>query len=194
MPNETVSLSHKQQEKLLDIAREAITSKFSDTKIKEKLPVEESVYHESLATFVTLKKEDQLRGCIGNLQPIATLLDSVWDNAIQAAFHDHRFSPLAPQELSGITIEISVLSNPQKLKYTTANELLEKLRPGIDGVILGDGRRQATFLPQVWEQIKKTEEFLNHLCSKAGMEPDRWRGGELEVKTYQVLSFSEDRK
>jgi AmmeMemoRadiSam system protein B/AmmeMemoRadiSam system protein A len=142
-------------------------------------------------TFVTLKLRGQLRGCIGNLSPTDSLADGVRRNAVHAAFHDPRFSPLTEQELSQVEIEVSVLSEPQPLAYTDAEELLRKLRPNVDGVIIRKGYASATFLPQVWEQLPQTEDFLNHLCQKAGLPRNAWKQSTLDVSIYQVQYFEE---
>jgi AmmeMemoRadiSam system protein A len=144
------------------------------------------------AAFVTLKKQGKLRGCIGNLEPVGPLWAGVRDNAINAGFNDFRFSPLQPEELSEVTVEVSVLTEPEVLDYIDAEDLLRKLRPGIDGVIISDGFRQATFLPQVWLQLPNTEDFLNHLCQKAGLARKSWRDKPLNIKVYQVQEFYEE--
>jgi AmmeMemoRadiSam system protein A len=96
-----------------------------------------------------------------------------------------------PEELSGIEIEISRLTQPQSLQYQEAADLLKRLRPGVDGVILQDGWQRATFLPQVWDKIPDKAEFLDNLCAKMGAAPNTWRNKHLEVKTYQVQEFHE---
>ncbi len=112
-------------------------------------------------------------------------------NALNAAFHDSRFSPLAREELEEIAIEVSILTEPVLLAYADGGDLLTKLRKGMDGVILRKGSQSATFLPQVWEQLPRTEDFLSHLCRKAWLPPDAWRRERLEVFVYQVQHFSE---
>jgi AmmeMemoRadiSam system protein A len=144
-------------------------------------------------TFVTLKMDDQLRGCIGSLSATAPIVSGVRDNALNAAFHDPRFSPLSKRELDRVQIEVSVLSEPVPLAYTDADDLLSRLRPGIDGVIIKKGLASATFLPQVWEQLPQPEPFLSHLCMKAGLPADGWREGDLTVLVYQVQYFEEER-
>jgi AmmeMemoRadiSam system protein B/AmmeMemoRadiSam system protein A len=143
-------------------------------------------------TFVTLKMDDQLRGCIGSLSASEPLVTGVRGNAINAAFHDPRFSPLSQKELDRVHIEVSVLTEPVDLAYHDADDLLAKLRPGIDGVILKKGYASATFLPQVWEQLPRPEQFLTHLCMKAGLSGGQWRKGDLQIKIYQVQYFEED--
>jgi AmmeMemoRadiSam system protein A len=142
-------------------------------------------------TFVTLKIHGQLRGCIGNLTSTETAWDGVKRNAINAAFHDPRFSPLTDTELDQTEIEVSILTEPRPLEYQNGQDLTKKLRVNVDGVIIRKGHASATFLPQVWEQLPQPEEFLSHLCMKAGLSSDAWKGPELEVLTYQVQYFEE---
>ncbi len=144
-------------------------------------------------TFVTLKIDNQLRGCIGSLSASAPLLEGVCDNALNAALHDPRFSPLGKKELDAVHIEVSVLSEPVALAYTDADDLVARLRPGVDGVIIKSEFASATFLPQVWDQLPQPEPFLSHLCLKAGLPADQWRKGDLEVQVYQVQYFEEAR-
>ena len=142
-------------------------------------------------TFVTLKIKGQLRGCIGNLTSTEAVLDGVKRNAINAALHDPRFSPLSKDELERTQIEVSILSEPQPLAYRDGQDLIKKLRTHVDGVIIRKGQASATFLPQVWEQLPGPEDFLAHLCMKAGLPSDAWKNSELEVLTYQVQYFEE---
>jgi AmmeMemoRadiSam system protein A len=133
----------------------------------------------------------QLRGCIGALEPYQPLAEDVREHAVAAALEDPRFPPVSERELNGIEIEISRLTRPISLEYKDANDLLSKLRPGVDGVILRDAFRRATFLPQVWEKISDPAEFLDNLCYKMGASPDLWRRKHLDVLTYQVEEFRE---
>jgi len=143
------------------------------------------------ASFVTLTIKKQLRGCIGALEPYQPLAQDVREHALAAALEDPRFPPVRPEELDQIEIEISRLTLPRRLDYADASDLLNRLRPNIDGVILRDGMRRATFLPQVWEKIPDKAAFLDNLCSKMGAMPDTWRRKHLEVLTYQVEEFHE---
>ena len=143
------------------------------------------------ACFVTLTVNGQLRGCIGTLEARQPLIEDVWERAVSAALDDYRFSPVRPDELPTIHIEISRLTPPKKLAYTDPEDLLSQLRPGIDGVVLIDGLRRATFLPQVWDKLPDKEIFLNHLCQKMGAAHDLWRQKKLEVQVYQVEEFHE---
>lgn len=141
------------------------------------------------ATFVTLTLHHQLRGCIGSLIAHRSLLDDLIQNAQAAAFEDPRFYPLSQEEFLHVTIEVSLLSEPEPLVYDTLDDLRAKVVVGEDGIILQQGARKATFLPQVWEQLPTFELFFSHLCQKAGMEahcleshPDIWRYRVEKVK------------
>jgi len=153
----------------------------------------DAAFSDKRGTFVTLTINDQLRGCIGNLSPDKTILEGVKDNAVNAAFYDPRFPALTKKELDAVDIEISLLTESQPLTFSDAEDLLAKLRPGIDGVIIRKGGRSATFLPQVWDQLPDKKIFLNHLCTKAGLPADAWRSPGLEVQVYQVQYFHEHR-
>ncbi len=141
------------------------------------------------AAFITLTIQHELRGCIGSLVARRPLAMDVQQNALAAAFEDPRFPPLTLDEFARIDLEISVLSSPEPLNYQGAEDLLKKLRPGIDGVILERGWNRATFLPQVWEQLPNPEEFLAHLCYKAGLPINAWHWSDIKVSTYQVEKF-----
>jgi uncharacterized protein len=143
------------------------------------------------ASFVTLTKNGDLRGCIGALEAYQPLAIDVQDHAVAAALEDYRFQQVRPDELSKIDIEISRLTPPIPVNYKDPEDLLSILRPAIDGVIIKDGRQRATFLPQVWEKIPSAISFLNQLCQKMGAMPDTWRKKHLDVLTYQVEEFHE---
>jgi AmmeMemoRadiSam system protein A len=115
----------------------------------------------------------------------------VREHAIAAALEDYRFPPVRPEEVPRIRIEISRLTAPIPLKYERSEDLLKMLRPGVDGVVLRDGLRRATFLPQVWEKLPDPREFLEHLCLKMGVDASTWRYHKLQVYTYQVEEFHE---
>jgi AmmeMemoRadiSam system protein A len=143
------------------------------------------------ATFVTLTRRGELRGCVGALEPYLPLAEDVREHAIAAALQDYRFPPVQPSELADINIEVSRLTLPQDLEYTSPDDLVARLRPGIDGVTLMDGRMRATFLPQVWDKLPQAEMFLAHLCHKMGASEDLWRRKKLRVQVYQVEEFHE---
>jgi AmmeMemoRadiSam system protein A len=185
-------LSQEDREFLLRLARTAIESAVRG----EKLPPTDftaltPVLRQNGAVFVTLTISGNLRGCIGALEPYQPLAQDVREHAVAAALEDPRFPPVSVNELPRIHIEISRLTHPVPLPYTDTADLLRKLRPGVDGVILRDGYRRATFLPQVWEQLPEKEEFLSHLCAKMGASPNTWRTKPLDVQIYQVEEFHE---
>jgi AmmeMemoRadiSam system protein A len=142
------------------------------------------------ATFVTLRRHGELRGCIGSLEAERPLRADVAANARAAALRDPRFEPLTEGELEGLSIEVSLLSPPQPLAFRDEDDLVRQLEATRDGVLLEDGHRRATFLPQVWEQLPDAREFLRHLKSKAGLAPDFPSTG-LRVSHYAVEKWSE---
>ena len=146
------------------------------------------------AVFVTLTIGGRLRGCIGSIFPQRPLYQAVIHSAASAAVRDRRFSPVGARELDKIRIEVSVLTLPKQLEFESAEELLGKLRPKVDGVVLRVGSRSATYLPQVWEQIPDKEDFLNHLAEKAGLKKSAWRGADAKVQVYQAEAFEESEK
>ena len=148
-------------------------------------------FSEKKGCFVTLTEHGQLRGCIGNILPREPLDRAIADNAKNAALHDPRFDPVQPGELDKIEIEISVLTEPVPLNFNSPEDLLNKLHPGRDGVVLKIGGRVATYLPQVWSQVPNKSDFLDSLSEKAGCAPSDWRGPGTAVFVYQVESFSE---
>lgn len=184
-------LSDKQGQVLLELARKTLVEKLQNKTYPQMH--DEPAFSETAATFVTLKIGGKLRGCIGNLEPVGKLWEGIRDNVINAAFHDHRFSPLSSDELPAVQLDISILSEAQPLEYENSEDLLAKLRPGVDGVILREGGRSATFLPQVWKQLRSPEQFMDHLCLKAGLPQKTWRQKKIGINIYQVQSFSEER-
>jgi len=142
------------------------------------------------AAFVTLNHFQSLRGCIGHLEPCAPLVQDVAENAFAAAFRDPRFPRLEPWELDGLTLDISVLSIPEPMRFRDEQDLLRQLRPGVDGLILADGAARGTFLPSVWESLPTPREFLNHLKGKAGLPGGYW-SPTLRVSRYHTESFGD---
>ena len=177
---------------LLELARNTIINRSKKVFLTKdeinKLPNE---LKKNRGCFVTLTINKQLRGCIGYILPIAPLYKTVIENAYNAAYGDPRFSPVKKDEIEKINIEISVLTVPEKLEYTDKNDLLSKLNPDTDGVILTKGFNGATFLPQVWEQLPSKEEFLTHLCMKAGLAFNEWEKGTLGIEIYTAEAFEE---
>lgn len=185
-------LTSDERSKLLQLARQALQDAVVSRRLKpldlKSLPPR---LIEPGATFVTLTNRGNLRGCIGALEPKLPLAEDVREHSLAAATQDYRFPPVQPEELKFIQIEISYLTIPQNLSYESPDELISRLRPGIDGVILRDGFRRATFLPQVWSKIPDPAEFLSYLCQKMGVSEDLWRTKKLQVQIYQVEEFHE---
>ncbi|HET9043356.1 MAG TPA: AmmeMemoRadiSam system protein B [Burkholderiales bacterium] len=172
---------------LLGLARGAVGEALGNGSVA--IP-DEPWLKEKRATFVTLNQDGKLRGCIGSLQPTRALGEDVVANAANAALADRRFSPLKPDELSSIEMEVSLLSAPTLVQFADANELMAQLRPGTDGVILAADGRRGTYLPQVWEQLPDPVQFLASLKQKAGIPADT-RLTRCQVWRYQVRKWRE---
>lgn len=144
------------------------------------------------AAFVTLntKSNGQLRGCIGSLQAHRPLYEDIIHNAQAAALGDPRFFPLSAEELGQITLEVSILSEPQSISYTDIEDLKSKIVPFQDGVVLKLDGRQATYLPQVWEQLPHFDDFFSSLCQKANLGND-CLSHHPEISTYRVKKYKE---
>ncbi|MBN1149410.1 MAG: AmmeMemoRadiSam system protein A [Anaerolineales bacterium] len=185
-------LTSDERAQLLELARQALVAAVHGQAMP-KLDVQSLSprLREPGATFVTLTRGGELRGCIGALEPALPLAEDVCEHAVAAALQDFRFPPVQPAELPEIEIEISRLTPAVDLDYDSPQELLSALRPGVDGVILRDGMCRATFLPQVWEKLPEPAMFLSHLCQKMGALPDLWRTRKLHVQVYQVEEFHE---
>ena len=194
--NTTKQFNQDQGQTLVKLARMTLMERFGRSDPDEVAQALQTARaDESLkqhcGTFVTLTLGGQLRGCIGSLTATEDVLQGVKQNAINAAFHDPRFAPLSEKELDRVEIEVSVLTDPKPLTFQDSTDLIQKLRPYVDGVIIQKGTARATFLPQVWEQLPKPENFLGQLCMKAGLSADAWKKSGLEVQTYQVQYFEE---
>lgn len=185
-------LTTEEKRTLLELAREALEDGVIGKKPApldlDSLPRR---LREQGASFVTLTIAGNLRGCIGALEPNQPLAEDVREHTVAAAMQDFRFPNVVPEELPQIAIEVSRLTPSTPLEYTTPEDLLSKLHPGVDGVVLRDGPRRATFLPQVWEKLPDPARFLENLCYKMGVTPDQWRKKHLEVLVYQVEEFHE---
>lgn len=185
-------LSEHEKDFLLTLARQTIVKAVNHQPLP---PWNDADLTEALsqkgASFVTLTMDGELRGCIGSLEAYQSLVEDVRDHARQAALEDYRFPPVTKAEIPRLHIEISRLTPSAPLKYQNPGDLPGLLKPNEDGVILKDGFRRATFLPQVWEQLPVPEEFLSHLCTKMGSSADLWRRKVLEVSIYHVEEFEE---
>ena len=142
------------------------------------------------ACFITLKREDKLRGCIGTLRAHRALAEDVKANAVAAAFRDPRFAPVDAAELAAVALEISVLSALESVIFADEPDALRQLRTGVDGVVFEYGHHTSTFLPQVWEDLKEPAEFLAHLKYKAGLPPDFW-DPTVRLSRYTVFKWHE---
>jgi AmmeMemoRadiSam system protein A len=176
---------------LLELARRSIANGLREGRA---LAAHASDFGDTLqakrAAFVTLKEGEKLRGCIGHLQAVQPLVQDVAENAFAAAFRDPRFPPLQPDEFDVVRIEISVLSPPEPMRFSSEQDLLAQIRPGRDGLILEDGAARGTFLPSVWESLPDPGDFLRHLKLKAGLPPEHW-SPQLRMSRYRTESFAE---
>ena len=145
------------------------------------------------ACFVTLNRNGNLRGCIGSLQATERLAINIAGNAWRAAFEDPRFRVLQPEEINDLQLSLSLLSPPVLMPVTSEQDLIDRLKPGEDGVILGLGRQRGTFLPSVWESLPDPEQFVTALKRKAGFNADFWHD-DIEVSRYSTFSFGADFK
>lgn len=186
------SLTREEKQILLRLARESMEHAVKEGNLPKfdlmSMPLKLRTHG---ASFVTLTLNDNLRGCIGALEAYQPLAEDVREHAAAAALEDPRFPPVGKYELNRISIEVSRLTVPVKLEYASTEDLLAKLRPHEDGVILRDGFRRATFLPQVWEKIPDPAEFLDQLCYKMGAQAGTWRRKHLDIQIYQVEEFQE---
>lgn len=192
-PNQLIDhLTNDEHKILLQLTREALSQGVRGHTLQ---PLDQEGLPPRLiqpgATFVTLTKKGELRGCIGSLEASRPLAEDVRVHAVAAALEDYRFPSVHPDEISYILIEISRLTTPQLIDSRDERDLLSQIRPGLDGVILKRGVRRATFLPQVWEKVPDVEDFLGMLCRKMGAPTDYWRRKDVQIFTYQVEKFQE---
>ena len=191
--------TEKEKKYMIMAARESIQKYFDKKKMAVPKNCPEKLKQPG-ACFVTLEKvannQRELRGCVGTLYADRPLIKDIIENARNAAFEDSRFPKLAQKELKDIEIEISILTKPEELKFSDEKDLLKKLNPPEDGVILVKGSKRSTFLPVVWEHFQKgksydKELFLENLSIKAYLEPDGWRKG-CKVYIYKTVFIKED--
>ncbi len=179
---------------LLGVAREAVEAYLQGGRRPEVRPQDlpSKRMAEEGACFVTIYYEGRLRGCIGSLEPHRPLVFDVIENALSSAFEDPRFVPVSKDELCRLRFSISVLSQPRRIRPSGPAELLDSLVPARHGLIIQKGLNRATFLPVVWDMIPDKEEFLSHLCVKAGLQPDEWRDTRsMEFYIYEAQEFME---
>jgi len=182
-------LSDSDKQTLLEVAQQSI--KYGSSHHRA-LPIElnhyNSLLNEAGASFVTLNLHQQLRGCIGTLDAYQPLVKDVAEHAFAAAYKDPRFSPVNNNEIDNLEIHVSVLTKSTPIDFKDEKDLLQKLKPGTDGIILQENYNKGTFLPSVWEQLPEPEDFLNHLKIKAGFSKDYW-SNNLEAYRYTTISF-----
>ena len=185
-------MSIEKGEILLPIARAAIARVL---KVPRAADEDESApwLAEHGACFVTLTQFGELRGCIGSLQAHRSLLEDVKGNAVSAALHDPRFTPLSAEEFDITTIEVSLLSATQAMVVRDEADALAQLRPQVDGIVFEYGQYRSTFLPQVWENLARPRDFLAMLRRKAGLPGDFW-AAEVKLSRYTVTKWSESEK
>ncbi len=172
---------------LVVLARNAIAARLGMAEAR-------APYHPALdrpgATFVTLMLEDELRGCVGSLEPRRALSADVGANAVAAAFRDPRFPPLAAREFPPTSVEVSLLSPQEALAFADEDEFVRQLRRGVDGIVLSHGHHRATFLPQVWETLPEPRQFVAALKRKAGLREDFW-APDVKAARYTVIKWKE---
>lgn len=179
-------LAESDRQILLDAARQSIEFSLAKGKTLNVDPAEFPKTLQNLgASFVTLKRNGKLRGCVGMLEAVQPLILDVIHSAHAAAFRDNRFPALTRAELEGLDIYISVLSPTEKITFASEADLLTKIRPGIDGLVLSEGWRRGTFLPVMWEELPTPREFLTNLKIKAGLPSDYW-SDTIEMERYTV--------
>ena len=175
--------TNEEKQELLKVVRTAIETYIRKSK-KYKPQTENEKFLEKRGVFVTLHKNGKLRGCIGYIQPIKPLIEAVCDNAVAAAAADNRFAPVEADEIDDLRIEISVLTVPRP-------DTLENIIKNKYGVVLRQGSRGATYLPQVWDDLPEPEEFFGSLCLKAGLEPGCYKDSGTELLSYRAVVFGE---
>lgn len=174
MDSDDQTLVARYGKELLRIARQAVEAaarQGQQLAVQGQLPAELSAKR---AVFITIEKQGALRGCIGSLRAHRSLVDDVLANSYAAALKDHRFPPLTAEELPQIGVSISLLETPQPMQFRDEADFMAQVRPMIDGLIIADQGKSATYLPSVWEQITDKAQFLASLKQKAGLPPNHW--------------------
>ena len=185
----SIELTKQDKHQLLDIARQSIADGLNN---HQPLKLDKNDYPQHLqqnaATFVTLNINHQLRGCIGTLTAYQPLVNDVAEHAFAAAFQDPRFPPVSQQEESLLEIHISILTPAEPVEFLSEEDLINKIQPGIDGLILQCGTHKGTFLPSVWESLPEPKEFIEHLKLKAGLPRNFW-DKNIKVSRYKTISI-----
>ena len=194
MDDDPLQKEETMEETIISLAKAAIfvvlnqPEDFNLTQVRNNFPA----LNEQGAVFVTLRTlpDYELRGCIGSLTAYRPLYKDIISNAQAAALKDPRFSPLTKEELNSINIEVSILSSPKPLLYKNRDDLKAKINPLIDGVTLRQGMNRATYLPSVWEELTKFDDFFSSLCQKAGLKKD-CLNAHPQLFTYQAIKYKE---
>jgi uncharacterized protein len=186
------SLTEEDKACMIKLAREALEAGVKKNPLPDvdykNLPAR---FVENGACFVTLTNHGELRGCIGSIEAHQPLADDIREHAVDAALSDYRFPPVTVDEVDSIDIEVSYLTPLEPIEYGEPADLCNHLTPFVDGVVLRDGSRRATFLPQVWEKLNEPELFLAQLCMKMGAAPDLWKRKMMHVWKYRVEEVHE---
>lgn len=184
-------LNEQEQALALDLARQSVKNGLdTGSPLLPDLNNYPDVFNDIKACFVTLNIDGNLRGCIGSLTATRKLGLDIADNAFAAAFRDPRFPQLNKQEYDKLDFHISILSDVTPFEVKDEADLLVRLRPGVDGLVLSDRGYRATFLPSVWEQLPQAEEFINHLKLKAGLAANHW-SDTIQFEKYTVQEFGD---
>ncbi|MGW8248882.1 MAG: AmmeMemoRadiSam system protein A [Acidiferrobacterales bacterium] len=178
-----------EKDTLLDVAQRAVIAGLSGERLLPELHDYPEQLIEPGASFVTLNKTGQLRGCIGTLEAHQPLVIDIAHNAYAAAFRDPRFPALQQTELELLEFHLSVLSKPEPLPVESETELLSRVRPHVDGLIIEEGFRRGTFLPAVWESLPDPAEFVMQLKRKAGLPMDYW-SDTIRISRYTAEHIS----
>lgn len=149
------------------------------------------VFDEPGASFVTIEKDGQLRGCIGSIIAHRPLVNDLIENARSAAFKDTRFNPVTEDELNHLKVSVSILTEPRRIFFENEEDLINGLTPNLDGLIIKDGDHQAVYLPSVWEVIPDKKEFLNALKVKAGLTPEHF-SDTFEAYRFETIYIQEE--
>jgi len=181
-----MQLHHEQAQHLLKFARDAIQAALG----REAAVRPAGFEHIDNANFVTIKRAGVLHGCVGTLEPGDNILDSLAQNAVGAALRDPRATPINCHDIASLNLELSILSEIELVPGATEGEIIKKLRPDRDGVIIRFRGQRATFLPQVWENLPHPKMFLQQLKRNAGLAANFWHK-DLEVWRYSVEKWSE---
>ncbi len=185
------SMDNSQPHVLLQTARKAIYKKLNGQTLVLDINEYDPAFRQAGASFVTLKINHQLRGCVGSLEPYRSLVEDVARNAEAAAFEDSRFPPLTLAEWDDLQIVISILNPPEPMSFQSEEDLIRQLRPGVDGLVLQENFHCGTFLPSVWQQLPEPREFLRQLKRKAGLDPDYWSSA-IQVQRYTASTIADE--